>query len=276
MIMQNRHRKFLFILILLFIGCSKDTQSTNFEDRFVEDIESACLQLLVNPSDLASIRKRGDAYYKLNQYEKAIKDYSVLIDSGKGDYELFLRRGKCLHALRKFDKALADYNRSIKLSPKNAWGYHRRADLLGALGRYKEGLNDFSIAISMSPTDPAAYTCRGRLYSRQKQDQKALDAFNKAIEIDANHFYSILQRGLYYFKHKQYLKAIEDLEPLENIDPQYLSYQYRERAYTAMAFAHFRLKQYTDIVSDIIGIWDMKKHMDSLYRKIKAAEKPHR
>ena len=184
--MKKNLLNLLSILILLFFGCYKDTRSNNFEDRYIKDIEIACSKLSFNPSDLISIRIRGDAYYELKQNEKAIKDYTALIDSGKGDYELFLRRGKALHALKQFDKALEDFNKSIELNPKNAWGYHRRADLLSALERYDEALNDFSVAISILPDDPAAYTCRGRLYYRQKEDERAIDAFNKAIKIDIN------------------------------------------------------------------------------------------
>ena len=189
--MEKYLKELSIILLLLFFGCSTETNISNFEDIFVKDIQVTCSLIVLNPSDLNAIRIRGDAYYELKKNEKAIADYSVLIDSGKEDYELFLKRGIALHAMGQYDRALADIDKSIELNPKNAWGYHRRADLLSALEKYDEALKNFSIVIGMIPTDPAAYTCRGRLYKKQKENEKALEEFNKAIEINPNHFYSL-------------------------------------------------------------------------------------
>jgi tetratricopeptide (TPR) repeat protein len=271
--MKIKLNKISIILILLLFGCSAETNPNNFEDRFVKDIETACSSILLNPSDLGAIRLRGDAYSELKQNEKAVKDYSFLIDSGKADYKLFLERGKSLHALGKYEDALSDFDNSIVLNPKNAWGYHRKADVLSALKKYDEALNDFSVAISMLPDDPGAYTCRGRIYRNQNENEKALEAFNKAIEMDQNHFYSLYTRGLFYLNHDQYQQAIDDLKILEKIDPPYLSYQYKETAFAAMAYAHFKLKEYTKAISHFVNMWKMRRCIHSLDEKIKAAEK---
>ncbi|MBU1343949.1 MAG: tetratricopeptide repeat protein [Proteobacteria bacterium] len=271
--MKTKLKKNLIILILILLGCSSETNPNNFEDRFVKDIETACLSLLLNPSDLGAVRLRGDAYSELKQNEKAVKDYSILINSGKADYTLFLKRGKALHALGQYEDALSDFDNSIVLNPKNAWGYHRKADVLSALKKYNEALNNFSVAISLLPDDPGVYTCRGRVYRNQNQNEKALEAFNKAIEMDQNHFYSLYKRGLFYLNHDQYQQSIDDLKLLETIDPPYLSYQYRETAFVSMAYAHFKLKEYTKAISHFINMWKMRSCINSLDEKIKAAEK---
>ena len=199
-------------------------------------------------------------------------DYTVLIDSAMADDAVYLQRGVSLHGLGQYEEALPDVEKSIELNPDYAKGYHRKADLLSALDKNDEALENFEIAIGMAPGDPAAYTCRGRLYLKQKAYQKAITAFNRAIGMDPYHFYSLYKRGMYYLNRKRYREAVEDLDMLIELEPPYLSYKYKMRACMAMGWANYKSKAYFRAVADLAGAWKMRRHLDSLNKRIIAAE----
>jgi len=96
---------------------------------------------------------------KLNEYEKAIADYSKIIEKYPNiSHQDYFRRANCYRNFKKYDEALADFNKVIELNSNdsryylnraNSRYYSDRADCYKHLGQYQEALNDFDKALEI-------------------------------------------------------------------------------------------------------------------------------
>jgi tetratricopeptide (TPR) repeat protein len=113
---------------------------------------------------------RGEAYFKKNEYDKAIADFGEAIKlKFKLDQQLF-RRGYAYAQKKDYRRAIADYSRAIKLNDKVADYYLERGRAI-ALGndplddlfesRQKDALADFDQAVKLDPKLAEAFYLRG-------------------------------------------------------------------------------------------------------------------
>ena len=88
-------------------------------ERAIEDYNKA---IELNPNFANAYKCHGDAYYLLEQYERAIEDYN---------------------------KAIEDYNKAIELNPNFADAYKWRGDAYYLLEQYERAIEDLSKAIEL-------------------------------------------------------------------------------------------------------------------------------
>ena len=141
---------------------------------------------------------RGRVYEELEEYQKAIDDYTECIDL-KCDYATaYSNRGLINAKRRLYEKAITDYKEAIKLIPDDAFSYMLMGDSKLNLGRYEEAIADFGKAIKLSPNNADAYygrgiarynwgkfeEDRGRNAAARNQYQAAEKDLNRALELN--------------------------------------------------------------------------------------------
>jgi tetratricopeptide (TPR) repeat protein len=124
--------------------------------------------------------KRGEDYSGVQQYDRAIADYTTALEL-KPDYaEAYNDRGFAYYLKRDFDRAIADYTRAIELRPNYPKAYNSRGVvyMAGGYGEAKS-LPDFDRAIELKPDFRYAYINRAnaRLFSHPRL---ALQDFHRA------------------------------------------------------------------------------------------------
>jgi len=67
---------------------------------------------------------RGDAWYEKGEYDKAIADYTEVIQLNPKNLNAYLIRGDTWLEKGEYDKAIADYTEVIRLDPKNVGAYN--------------------------------------------------------------------------------------------------------------------------------------------------------
>ena len=159
-------------------------------------------------------------------YKKEIE----LLDKAIGLYrhpKFYFSRGVAKAQLEQYQKAIEDYTESITLNSDFAPAYYMRADAkmaylakLQYLGDYKGAIADFSKAIELIPVDAMAYHNRGLARFRWGLSKKAwgesskvvrslyqaaIDDFDEAIRLNPN-----LPVALQ--NHELVKKALEELE----------------------------------------------------------------
>ena len=77
---------------------------------------------------------RGNAYFSLNQWDKAITDYSKAIDLDPKDGVIPANRGWVYAELGQWDKAASDYSKAVKLDPQRRFSWAGLAVVLLAKG----------------------------------------------------------------------------------------------------------------------------------------------
>ncbi len=121
-----------------------------------------------SPSSAAAYLARGDQYFGLKDYDRAIADYSQAIFLMPDFAEAYNNRGLA-YALKGKDnmvKAIADYSQAIQLRPDYAYAVNNRGVAYMASGHPEDALQDFDRAIQLQPDFPQAHSNRGNYYLR--------------------------------------------------------------------------------------------------------------
>lgn len=101
-------------------------------------------------SDASAYYNRGYARFKLKEYNKAISDFSTVLETGATS-ESFFYRGNCYYSLKEYKSALADYTKALEQEPDNYDIYYNRGYANFKIKSYTESVNDWKRAIELNP-----------------------------------------------------------------------------------------------------------------------------
>jgi len=111
-------------------------------------------QLIREMPSVGQYMMRGQLFFQVKDYDKAIADYTEAIElnKGKGDV-IYEWRGTAYRALRRYDDAIRDFNKAIRCRPDIGSHYYEKAVTYDEWGRYKEALDAYQAYLSL----PAQY-----------------------------------------------------------------------------------------------------------------------
>ena len=172
------------------------------------------------------IEKRGQNYLLSEEYDKAIEDFSKVID---GDLiagaSPLSGRARAYSALEEHDKAIKDFSKAIRIiskDPEDEKGlceaYNLRGLAYNASDEHDKAIRDFTKAIRIDAYFGIYYN-RGRAYLEKGSLDKAIKDFTQEIADtpdDPEYFY---YRGLAYFKKGKLGKALDDLDEAIRLNP---------------------------------------------------------
>jgi tetratricopeptide (TPR) repeat protein len=78
--------------------------------------------------EAADFLNRGLQKARQGDYQGAIADYTLAIQSNPNSVEAYLNRGLANHDLGDFNKALADFNQALRINPNNVIALYNRGD----------------------------------------------------------------------------------------------------------------------------------------------------
>ena len=140
-------------------------------------------------------RDRGLLYEKLKMHEKAIQDFTKIIELEPDNHRRYHDRGMLYERLGMHDAAIADFSKRIELIPKIPWVYTDRGRLFERLKRYDKAIADFSRPIELQPEEDKHYRERGSFYSRMTRHSDAIKDFTEAIELKPEYSLNWKLRG---------------------------------------------------------------------------------
>ena len=126
---------------------------------------------------------RGSAYNELHQYDKAVTDFSKVIELDPKHVRAWTNRGVAYNELHQYEKAIADLTKATELDPKNGTVWRNRGYAYSELHQYDKAVTDFSKVIELDPNSAPAWNDRGVAYLRLRQYDKALADFKKTLEL---------------------------------------------------------------------------------------------
>ena len=124
---------------IIFVFITKKPTNTSA----TEGTKTASLE----KQDAEAYIKSAAAYYKNDQYDKAIEDYSKAIAINPNIPEAYNNRGVAYHTSAKLDKAIEDYNKAIALNPNFATAYYNIAGSYSLLGKESVACDSLNKAI---------------------------------------------------------------------------------------------------------------------------------
>jgi tetratricopeptide (TPR) repeat protein len=192
-----------------------------------------------NPSDkeLAAKFNRAIQYLKMNEYQKAVIEFTDVIglvaDTG---FELSTRidfrfdahmgRGTAYSNLGAYPAAINDYKKALQYKSDSFSVYQNRGIAYKNWGQYDAAVQDFDVALRLNP-DADTYMLRGHSYRKLDNHRKAINDYTKAIQLDPDNAIAYFYRGnsyyslgeLSYDKPDEHRKAINDYIKAIQLDP---------------------------------------------------------
>lgn len=161
--------------------------------------------------------KRGNRFFMLGDYYKAIDMYTTAILK-KPDYaEAYLSRAMAYEKIGNRTKAMDDYLKAITYNPKYVAAYNNLASLYIESSLYENAYTYIQKAIEINPSYKYGYYNRGLIHYYTKRYNDAISDFTKTIELSKNDMpLAYYYRALAYSKLAMYDNAIADLEYLIN------------------------------------------------------------
>ncbi|MGZ3750503.1 MAG: TPR end-of-group domain-containing protein [Mucilaginibacter sp.] len=137
-------------------------------------------------SSIANLHlSRGVSEAALNQYEKAIADYTVSISLSPQIKEAYVYRARAYEAMQNDLPALDDYKTLLSYLKndfaRSAVIFNNIANIQKRLKRYGDAIESCSQAILFDPNLGAAYANRAELYALTGQFQLAINDFTIAM-----------------------------------------------------------------------------------------------
>lgn len=163
---------------------------------------------------------KGDQFYEMRQYAKAIEAYNEHLKLKPVHVKSIYNRGRAYEELGQFEKALADFNRVIEIDPSNANAhlsigndYYRNKDYQNAAFFYEK-------ASTLSKGNVQALFLKGRAYHQQGMFDEAISAYNAAISEDKNYGDTYLYRAALYLSLNRKNQACADLRIAKSLGVQ--------------------------------------------------------
>ncbi len=243
---------------LAVLGLSATTEQIN---RNPDDILVYInLAIEKNPTFYRSYLIKSLFLYQLKQYTNALDSVNKSIDEAKKDkkedFFLYYVRGEIFTDLQQYDKAIADYTQSITINPNSAIAYGRRGLAYLTHRKIEQGIQDFNQAIAIEPQDAQHYLgrcaghyeagnveqvikdctqaitinpqyvhftgsllalARGVASAKKGNMDLAIANFNQVITIDPKNASAYYMRGVAYFSKRNKEQGIKDLETAKQL-----------------------------------------------------------
>jgi tetratricopeptide (TPR) repeat protein len=115
-------------------------------------IELLTRALELSPDDVSALSRRGDAYWKSRDYERALADFDRAVALAPGDPEHHGGRAKSLAGLERWPEAVLAASRAVEIAPGFAIGYFMRAIYRSHVDEDGEGVKaDLTRAVELEP-----------------------------------------------------------------------------------------------------------------------------
>lgn len=175
-------------------------------------LDSYTMGLNVAPHVLPLRMARAKLYMQLGNEEKALVDYSDVLDWKTDEQEALFMRAYIYAGQRLYKKARADYEALLKLNPA-----HEEARIGLVLvnekdNRPREAMEQINAMVAVSPDHAILYAVRAGLEQTRKQYEAAEADFKKAISLDPKNTDYLLNRAALYIEMGKKKEAREDLD----------------------------------------------------------------
>ncbi|HTO65079.1 MAG TPA: tetratricopeptide repeat protein [Bradyrhizobium sp.] len=211
-------------------------------------------------------RNRAHEYFRNREFDRAIADYSQVIQLYPDDRYAYIGRASANCFKRSLDEAIADYDRAIDLDQSDGLAYVGRAGAFVQKDDFEHAFSDYARALELNPSDVRAYLSRGSAYRTKGDIDRAIADFDRAIQISPTYKYAYFQRGGAYVEKGDFDHALADYDEGVRLDPK------DARGYRSRAMVKLRAGSLAQSLDDLDQSleFDPKDAYAALWRDIVA------
>lgn len=208
---------------------------TKNDDELLNEAYSSCFnntpstaQAYLQPSKLIEIRIKSPEI----SIEQILNTISIKIFQQPQNASLYIKRGNLYFQLHDFDKAINDFNTSISIDNTLQEAYFERGMALARNGKIEEGIKDLTYYIKFNPNSSLAYTKRGVRYIWANKLVYAKKDLIQAIKLDKTNSEAHDDLGVVYAQQHNYKAALKHFSLAIQNDPSY------QKAYHNLALVY--------------------------------------
>ena len=184
----------------------------NEPSKAIDDLEKS---VALWPQFTQSWVKAASVYMELANPQSAFKAFDTAIETNPNDADAYYHRGQVYFILSDYNKAIENYEKSVEIDSSFSL-----AQIQLAVANYKNGnlgksMALFRTTIKSFPEKSDVYTYYGELLMDQGKFEEAIEKFDKAIELDqGNQPPNVLpkiNKALAVFQWKQDFQQAENL-----------------------------------------------------------------
>jgi len=155
------------------------TVSRSENDKITEALSR---MIKYNPNVSNFYTSRAIYHIRTGRFEKAIEDYTSVIEIEPENVDVLARRGGLGYRfIREYKKALADCNDAINMDPDASLPYYFRALIFIDMKNYDKAKKDLKKASALNTDWDEPYTKLGDLYMEIKEYRNAVTYYDKAM-----------------------------------------------------------------------------------------------
>ena len=140
----------------------------------------------------AAYHNRSHVYAGINDFNHAIADYTIEIESHPEFYLPRRSRAGAFLDIGDYDRAIDDFNESLQLYPKDDEAYLGRANAFLQKGTFDRAIDDFSAGLKLAENGPnhvptynaKFYLGRAKAYQLKKDFTSALADYENTLQLD--------------------------------------------------------------------------------------------
>jgi len=159
-------------------------QQTCEDGRDAAESTSACTRLIegANLDDFTTaLYNRGIHLTRLGEIERAIEDFSRVIQIRTVDRQAYNGRGNAYFLKGDLERAIQDYDAQIKIDPLHDNAYNGRGRAYAALGQFDRAIADYDKQIEIDGQHNDAYNNRGSAYLAKGDPKRAIEDYSMAL-----------------------------------------------------------------------------------------------
>jgi Flp pilus assembly protein TadD len=219
--------------------------SCYYKGDYNSSIQQYTKALNEDPACAHALNFRGMAYFKIQEFKRAIEDLSSYAQLKPHDPAGFRYRGLSYLQLKNLEGALSDINRAIELKPDTPEDYCSRGIIYDSTGDHDRALSDYSKAISLDPQGALPYVNRSIIYFNKGDYNRAISDCTQAIALNPGYADAYCNRGNCHYVLKNFEKAVEDYNETIRLNPD------KWQAYCNRAKCYYVKRDYTKAWADV-------------------------
>lgn len=188
-----------------------------FDEAFAE-YEAA---LKLNP-ELGGDWLGGAIALKRGHFKEAIEQFDAVLETDPTRPRVYFDRAKAWYRLREYENALRDIDEAIKLKPEIAGYQFFRAHVLLELGRVDEASAHYEAALVQDPGFKEGWLA-GAIALKQGKFREAVEQFNAVLEIDPTCARTHHDRREAWYRLGEYENALRDFDEAARLAPDCVS-----------------------------------------------------
>ena len=194
------------------------TEAIQLKEQLIDSITENPARVRRLKKELARVYiSRGTArYWKKDEFDTAITDYTNAIELDPEYAEAYNHRGIAYLNNGNFDDAIADYTEAIRLDQEFAEAYKDRATAYLGNSEFDTAITDYTKAIQLDPDDTNIYNYRGLVHLGNSEVDKAIGDFSRAIQLKPNSADAYYNRSIIQLSLQNWEEAKADLTTAAN------------------------------------------------------------